>query len=60
MPTIVYSLVDNQLMVPDEFAKQRIMLSIGDFCENIDFIHQMSVRIKMLCVDKELRLYFSS
>ena len=60
IPTITYSLADNQLMATEEFAKQGILLSIGDCRENKDFVYQIREQIKMLCDDRELRLDLSS
>lgn len=54
IPTITYTLADNQLVADEQFAKQGIMLSAGD-CRDDDFIERIGRLLKKLSINRRQR-----
>ncbi len=60
IPTITYTLADNQLMAAEQFSNKEIMLSVGD-CRNDDsFISRVEKALCNLVEDMELRKTMSN
>ncbi len=55
IPTIAYSLADNQIIAVEEFARQDIMLSAGDSRMNEKFSDDIIEALKLLIEDRDLR-----
>ena len=55
IPTITYTLANNQLVAAEQFGKQGIMLSSGDCREDEGFIGRVKTNIEKLTGDIELR-----
>ena len=59
IPTITFSLADNQIPATEQFEKQGIMLSAGDCRGNTRFISKVEKCLKTLADNVELRLALS-
>lgn len=55
IPTITYSLADNQLVAAEQFDNQGVMLSAGDFRGDAGFIVRVEELLLMLLYDSALR-----
>lgn len=55
IPTITYTLADNQLLGAGEFSRQGLMIYVGDSREGYDFIEPLERELSRLIADKELR-----
>ena len=55
IPTITYTLANNQLPAAEQFEKQGIMLNAGDCREDKGFIDRVKMNIEKLTGDFELR-----
>lgn len=55
IPTITYSLADNQLVAAEQFDKQGIMLSVGDCRGNVGFINQIAFSLGYLIENENKR-----
>ena len=55
VPTITYTLADNQLVAAEQFDKQGIMFSAGDCRGDAGFIDRVKTNIEKLIADIELR-----
>lgn len=55
IPTITYTLADNQLVAAEQFDKQEIMLSAGDCCGDDGFVDRVKMNLEKLTGDIELR-----
>ena len=55
LPTITYSLADNQIIATEQFETQGIMLNAGDCRNNIGFMSRMEELLIMLCNSRERR-----
>ena len=55
IPTVTYSLADNQLVATKEFESQGIMLSAGDYRDNDDFTIALEEKLTLLLDGKEKR-----
>ena len=60
LPTITYTLADNQIVATEQFEAQGIMLSAGDCRCDESFIDRVKVYLKEMCNDIELRRELSS
>lgn len=59
-PTITYSLADNQRTATEEFAKQGIMISVGDCRDNQDIIEDIGRNLHRLIDDEKGRKIMST
>lgn len=59
IPTITYTLADNQIEAAEQFERQGIMLNIGDCRDNNKFINRIESCLRKLAKDKDLRLKLS-
>lgn len=59
VPTIVYSLADNQKLAAYSFGQQGVMLSAGDCRENEDFIDKIKQLLIKLINNKDKRIDLS-
>lgn len=55
IPTITYTLADNQLLAAEQFEKQGIMLSAGDCRGDSQFEERINMYLKRMAYSKELR-----
>ena len=55
VPTIVYSMADNQVLPAEEFARRGIMLSAGDCREDAGFTDRVDSQLRALTAETELR-----
>jgi UDP-2,4-diacetamido-2,4,6-trideoxy-beta-L-altropyranose hydrolase len=55
IPTITYTLADNQMFAIKDFKKKDIMISTGDCRDNPEFINQLANDLEDLCNDYQLR-----
>jgi len=60
IPTIIYTLADNQLVAAEQFSKQGIMLSAGDCRRDGEFIDRMETQLRSMVEDLGLRKELSS
>lgn len=60
IPTITYTLADNQLLGAGEFSKQGLMICVGDSRNGYDFIEPLEVELNRLIADKGIRQEMSS
>lgn len=60
IPTITYTLADNQLVAAEQFSEQGIMLCAGDCRGNGDFIGRVGKCLDKLVNDIDLRKDFST
>ena len=59
VPTIAYTLADNQLVAAEEFERQGVMIFAGDCRNNKNFIAIMNEHLHSLVSDKEKRSQIS-
>lgn len=59
IPTITYTLADNQLNAAAQFSAQKIMLNAGDGLYNSRFLEQMGKYLQMLIDNREIRNWYS-
>ncbi len=59
LPTLTYTLADNQLVAAEQFNKQGIMLSAGDCRGDDGFINRLATQLSKLVGDVELRSVLS-
>ena len=59
IPTITYTLADNQLTASEQFAKQEIMLSVGDCRGDREFIERLKYTLNSLVNNISLRFEMS-
>lgn len=55
IPTITYTLADNQLVAAEQFDKQGIMISAGDCRDDGEFIGRLAQLLKKLTIDNRQR-----
>lgn len=55
IPTITYTLADNQLLGAQEFCKQGLMIYVGDSRDKYNFIVPLEIELSRLISDKNLR-----
>lgn len=60
VPTITYTLADNQFVAAEEFEKQGIMLNAGDCRNNGHFVETVKMLLMDLIYDKNRRGVFSA
>ncbi len=59
IPTITYSLADNQIIATEQFSAQNVMINAGDCRKDVDFIDRIEASIKALCKSRLLRDEYS-
>ena len=55
IPTITYTLADNQLIAADQFAKQGIMINAGDCRHDKDFISHLEYLMESISLNLQKR-----